>query len=111
MLQALLDTALIRKLNRSGLRVFGWGYVRWRVTKGLAGFKGEFFVSAANFANHVVPAVVPTDAGVAIDQGPGAMACAKSLPGLTVGIERDIEIAAIAIAHLPLAHKVVPAWP
>jgi hypothetical protein len=53
-----------------------------------------------------MPAVVPGDAGFSIDERPGAVGRAESLSGGSVGVEGDVERAAIvALTDLPLAYE------
>jgi len=72
----------------------------------VAGGIGQFFMGFAYFAEGVVPAVVPVDAGFVALNGPDAMACAQSSAGLADGFERDPEGVAAAVANLPLAEKI-----
>src|SRR5580700_4430865 len=103
------DEAFAR-LNWPGLRIPGGRDVGRRIVERFAGFIGQFFVLRANFPYDVMPAVVPADASLSINQNPRAVALAVRLLGLAVGSECDIEIAAFsAHAHFPLAHEVVPA--
>ena len=63
----------------------------------------------ADFAYGVVPAIIAADAGFPGDYGPGAVAGADRLAGFAIGLKRDIEVAAIAFAHLPFADEVIAA--
>src|ERR1700687_4555282 len=97
------------QLNGLGLCIPGGGHIGRSIDQRFAGFIGKLLVLRANLPNGVMPAVVPTDARLPINYGPGAVARANRLPGLAVGFERDVEIASVALTHLPLAPKVVPA--
>src|SRR6202166_4573003 len=93
-------------LDRFRLRVSCSGDVGGRVVKGLAGFVGKLLMLGSDLADRVVPAVVPTDASLSIDQGPSSMRRAKRLLGFSVGVEGNEERASIALADFPLPDKV-----
>src|SRR3954470_12535816 len=57
----------------------------------------------ADFGDHVMPSVIPADAGLSIHQGPGAMRRTGGLPGVPISLKRDEESASGAILHLPFA--------
>jgi len=59
-----------------------------------AGATGQFFVGAARFADGVLPAVIPVDAGFVALDAPDAVACPEGFAGLAVGFKRDQESAA-----------------
>ena len=60
----------------------------------------------ADFADGIVPAVVPVNAGLAVDEGPGAVGGAARFPGITVGFQGDVEIVSAAVADFPFTDEV-----
>src|ERR1700704_797586 len=91
------------RLNGLGFCIPGGGHIGRSIGERFAGLIGKFLVLRANLPNGVMPAVVPTDARLAINHGPSAVARSNRLFGLAVRFQRDIEIESIALAHLPLA--------
>src|SRR5208282_1207892 len=77
------------------------------IVKGGAGRKGELLVLVADLTDHIVPTVVPTEAGFIADDSPSSVARASRFAGLSVNFESDEESAAGAVAStgLPLAQE------
>src|SRR5271169_5493011 len=96
------------RLNRLRLRVPRGGDVGRRVAERLAGFVGKLLVLRAHLADGVMPAVVPVDAGLAVNHGPSAVARSRRLASVAVGLEGGVEIASVALAQFPLAHEAGP---
>src|SRR5438477_11555166 len=75
------------RLDWLGLGVSGGGYVGGIVVEAFARFVGSLLVLGADFADRIVPAIVPGDAGFAIYHGPCAVAWAYRLLGLAAGFQ------------------------
>lgn len=101
------DVLRLPRLDRFRRRVAGFRYIRGRVVEGPAGFVGALFVSGTGLTDGVVPAVVPTDAGLPIDQSPCAVRRTNGLSGRAVRFKRNEELAhSVAFADFPFADEV-----
>ena len=61
---------------------------------------------ASHLPDRVVPAIVPTDPSLAIDDGPSSVGGAERLSRFSICVKSDEELASVAIADFPLASKV-----
>src|SRR5579863_2643184 len=80
-----------------------------RIVEGSAWFVGDLLVLGANLADGIVPTVVPRDVSFAIYPGPGAVFFSESFLGVSVGLESDEEVRAVALPNFPFTEVVIAA--
>src|SRR5258708_12709245 len=97
-----------QRLYRSWLCFPGGGNVGGGIFECSARFISPLLVCRSHFANGIMPAIIPTDAGFAVHYRPAAMRPPERLPGFPVPFESDTELPAISFATLPLAHNMLP---
>src|SRR5258708_36184158 len=98
-----------QRLYRSWLCFPGGGNVGGGIFECSARFISPLLVCRSHFANGIMPAIIPTDAGFSVHHGPRSMWRANRLSGFAVTFEGDIESCANSLAHLPPGDEIVAA--
>src|SRR5215469_5231346 len=93
-------------LDRFGLSIPRFRYVRRLVVEGFAGLKSHFLMFGSALTDYIVPAVVPCNSRLAVDHGQSPPRGANRLLGRPIVIQRDEERVPVTLTHLPFADEV-----